>query len=258
MSQDMVFPSISEAAIGGELIATTNGRDLHRALGVGRKFATWMRTRIKEYGFVKGADYETFSQIGEKGRPSVEYVVTLDMAKELAMVENNDQGRQVRRYFIQCERAAKGIPHGTLEQIRRTDGVARMVAGKVTALQRWTETVPAVAGLDLGGTVSAYQMIEMAGVPAHERQRGTAQMVTKRMIGFCADRQMACLRTPAELNPSRPYRFPATAVGAWLLGEDRGLELIRSQVDRMKAKKAAKGRATGQGALRLVPPEARA
>lgn len=110
----------------------------------------------------------------------------------------------------------------------------------------------AVPALDFGGTVSAYQVIEAAGIPVEDRQRGTAQMVTRRLVAFCAERRIACFRTPAEVNPSRPFRFPRDVVSEWLLGTARGLELIRSQVDRMKAKKAARGRGVSQGALRLV------
>ena len=253
-----VFPAIAEATIGGDLIQTANARDLHQSLKVDTKFATWIARRIKEYGFVRDVDFvvdfpNLGNQTGRGGdRKTKEFHLTLDMAKELAMVENNEQGRQVRRYFIQCERAMKSLPADALAKIMRTDGVSRMVAGKVTAIQRWTESVPAVAGLDLGGTVSAYEMIEMAGVPAKERQRGTSQLVTRAMIGFCAERQVLCQRVPAALNPSRPFRFPYPIATEWMLGVERGMERIRGQVDRQKAKKAAIGRKTGQGSLRLV------
>ena len=88
-----------------------NARDLHRSLRVGRDFTTWIKGRIDEYGFARGVDFEVFdspvlgNQKGRRGgdRRSIDYHLTLDMAKELAMIENNEVGRQVRRYFIQCE-----------------------------------------------------------------------------------------------------------------------------------------------------------
>ena len=49
----------------------------------------------------------TFSENSEKGRPRLEYALTLDMAKELSMVERNEQGKQARRYFIECEKRLK-------------------------------------------------------------------------------------------------------------------------------------------------------
>lgn len=99
----------------GELIEETtqycNARDLHASLQVQTRFDDWMRRRISEYEFVEGADFQTFDssnlrnqKSGRGGnRRSIDYRLTLDMAKELAMIENNEVGRAVRRYFIQCE-----------------------------------------------------------------------------------------------------------------------------------------------------------
>lgn len=90
-----------------------NARDLHQALGVGRVFATWIKGRIDDYGFVEIDDYlvsQTGKQVphqgGQRTASQTDYLLTLDMAKELAMLENNDLGRQVRRYFIQREKQA--------------------------------------------------------------------------------------------------------------------------------------------------------
>lgn len=87
-----------------------NARDLHAAIGVGRDFATWIKQRIAEYGFVESEDFSPIRGKSRGGRPSADYYLTLDMAKELAMVENNDRGRQVRRYFIQIEKNARAKP----------------------------------------------------------------------------------------------------------------------------------------------------
>ncbi len=83
-----------------------NARDLHAFLGVGKHFASWITDRIKYYGFVSSTDYIVVSQKREigKGRGKTEYHLTLDMGKELAMVERNEKGRQARRYFIDCEK----------------------------------------------------------------------------------------------------------------------------------------------------------
>ncbi|MBK9497404.1 MAG: antA/AntB antirepressor family protein [Xanthomonadales bacterium] len=87
-----------------------NARDLHAALHVGRDFSNWIKGRIDSYGFVEDEDY-LLAKIGEQ-LPSgtkyrIDYHLTLDMAKELAMLENNPIGRQVRRYFIQMEQQAR-------------------------------------------------------------------------------------------------------------------------------------------------------
>ncbi|MBK9497379.1 MAG: antA/AntB antirepressor family protein [Xanthomonadales bacterium] len=80
-----------------------NARDLHTALEVGDRFDQWIRRRISEYSFTEGEDFCT-NLCKTGGRPATDYHLTLDMAKELAMLENNPIGRQVRRYFIQIEK----------------------------------------------------------------------------------------------------------------------------------------------------------
>ena len=103
--------------IGGQAIQTVNLRDLHEALGVGRDFSTWAKERIAKYGFTEGQDYVTTQDLRPpnpgtaKSREvvAIEYHASIDMAKELAMVENTDKGRAVRRYFIEIERQFKAI-----------------------------------------------------------------------------------------------------------------------------------------------------
>lgn len=91
--------------IEGKAVQTVNARELHSFLKVGRDFSNWIKDRIAEYGFVEGVDYVVFTKFGENpqgGRPQKEYAIRLDMGKELAMVERNDEGRRARRYFIDC------------------------------------------------------------------------------------------------------------------------------------------------------------
>ncbi|MHA3722237.1 antA/AntB antirepressor family protein, partial [Yersinia enterocolitica] len=98
---------VFDGTISNETTLLCNARDLHSFLGVGKRFASWITERISEYEFVENQDYVIFSQNREKigrGRPSIDYHLTLDTAKELAMVERNEKGRQIRRYFIECEK----------------------------------------------------------------------------------------------------------------------------------------------------------
>ena len=100
---------IEKSNVGGDLIETVNARELHGFLGVGRDYTSWIKGRIEKYGFVENQDYVlTFTRTGERQNVVMtEYHISLDMAKELAMVENNEQGRKARRYFIECERRLK-------------------------------------------------------------------------------------------------------------------------------------------------------
>ncbi len=81
-----------------------DARELYTFLETKSKFADWIRNRIKEYGFIENQDFVAVSKILENGGRTIEYAVTLDMAKELSMVERNKKGREVRRYFIEIEK----------------------------------------------------------------------------------------------------------------------------------------------------------
>ena len=104
---------VFNGTIANETTLLVNARDLHTFLGVGKRFASWITERIAEYGFVENQDYMIASQIREaKGRGGYnrkDYHLTLDTAKELAMVERNEKGRQIRRYFIECEKKLRNI-----------------------------------------------------------------------------------------------------------------------------------------------------
>jgi len=92
--------------IAGTSTRTVSARKLHEFLNVKRDFTTWIKGRIKQYEFEENADYLAIHQkrgIGS-GRGLTQYFITLDMAKELAMVERNEKGKQARRYFINCEK----------------------------------------------------------------------------------------------------------------------------------------------------------
>ncbi|HBA7887913.1 TPA: phage antirepressor Ant [Escherichia coli] len=102
---------VFNGTIANETTLLVNARDLHTFLGVGKRFASWITERIAEYGFVENQDYIAISQKREigYGRGKKDYHLTLDTAKELAMVERNEKGRQIRRYFIECEKKLRNM-----------------------------------------------------------------------------------------------------------------------------------------------------
>lgn len=98
-----------------------DARELHEFLESRSKFADWIKNRIIKYGFIEGQDFMPFSKILETGGRQIEYGLTLDMANELSMVENNDKGRLARKYFIEIERKFKEIvPLSTLDILELT------------------------------------------------------------------------------------------------------------------------------------------
>jgi len=130
---------ITNSIVGQEEIKTINARSIWKFVESKREFSHWITQRIEKFGFIDGEDFTTNlsknSGIAGLGRPSKEYHVSLDMGKELGMVENNDKGRQVRRYFIEAEKKASV----SVESLTRLD-IARMLVdseeGRIAAVEK--------------------------------------------------------------------------------------------------------------------------
>ena len=96
---------LNQSAINGELQQTVNARELHAFLESKQDFSTWIKNRVEQYDFVENQDFVRFHKKMEANNATmIEYQITLNMAKELAMVERNDKGKQARQYFIECEK----------------------------------------------------------------------------------------------------------------------------------------------------------
>lgn len=89
------------------MVQAVCARHLYDFLEIKTPFNDWINRRISEYLFSEGKDFYSFLSESSGGRPRREYTISLDMAKELSMVERNKKGREARRYFIECERIAK-------------------------------------------------------------------------------------------------------------------------------------------------------
>ncbi|WP_245289529.1 antA/AntB antirepressor family protein [Bartonella henselae] len=101
---------IYQTSIGGDTVQTVNARELHTFLEIGKDFSTWITDRINKYNLLENQDFVCFPILGSKGRGGhnrKDYHLTLSVAKELSMVENNKKGREARLYFIECERRLK-------------------------------------------------------------------------------------------------------------------------------------------------------
>lgn len=89
-----------------------SARELHKFLEVGKVFGAWITERIDQYGFIENQDFVVYSEIGKNpkgGRPLKEYLLSMDMAKEISMVEKSDKGKLARQYFIECEKKLKEV-----------------------------------------------------------------------------------------------------------------------------------------------------
>lgn len=116
---ELINIKVIQKDFNGEKKRFVNARELHAWLGVGKRFATWITDRIKKYDFVENLDYFTAIPISGNGKfgsnkgkirdpktgkvVSKDYIISVDMAKELAMIENSEIGKKVRKYFIRVE-----------------------------------------------------------------------------------------------------------------------------------------------------------
>lgn len=198
--------------IRGRPANTVSAKNLHIALGVGNDFSTWIKLRIDEYGFVLGHDYVVFDssdfrnkrldfeQSGgtwksKRGgdRRSKDYLLSLDMAKEVAMVERNELGRAVRRYLIHCEeelsRSAPEIAAQLRQQLRARItaanlykpmcvalDAARAEQGKGTQGHHYSTESNMIAKMVLGG-LTAKQWAQISGVKGEPRDSMNADQL---------------------------------------------------------------------------------
>ena len=102
---------------------TVSGRELHKFLEIGTRFDKWF-IRMCEYGFNENDDFIRVAQkcptLGGT-QTIIDYAITLDMAKEISMIQRSEKGKQARQYFINCEKKLKEVvkkPLTTLEQLK--------------------------------------------------------------------------------------------------------------------------------------------
>ncbi|EFO9447677.1 phage antirepressor Ant [Campylobacter lari] len=105
----------NDKTIGAE-INSANAREIFYYLNSLQDYSNWIKNRISHYNFIENQDY-IIELVYTKGRPRKEYYITLDMAKELCMVENNEKGRQARRYFIECEKRLKNLEQEQMQKL---------------------------------------------------------------------------------------------------------------------------------------------
>ena len=179
--------------IGGRETNIVSAKALHKALGVGKDFSTWITDRISDYSVHKtispnlgkipnGAAY---SKIKQSGRPSKDYLLSVGMAKELAMIERTEQGRAIRRYFIQCEEELqRSVPEIAARYRRQLKArisaannfkpmcdalnMARAEQGKTTQQRHYSNESNMIARIVLGG-MTAKQWAQANGITGEPR-----------------------------------------------------------------------------------------
>ena len=109
-----------------------SARELHGFLEVGTEYSHWFK-RMCEYGFTEGQDFSPFLTESTGGRPAQDAAVTIDMAKEICMLQRNEKGKIARQYFLQLEKDWNSPEKVMARALRIADKRLKMLEDKVEA-----------------------------------------------------------------------------------------------------------------------------
>ena len=129
---------ITKNTINAAEINSVNAREIHKYLEVKTKFADWIKRAIEKYDFIENQDYAILKN-GNGNNAYIDYIVVLDMAKELAMLENNPKGKETRKYFIEFEKQGKNLINQQSQEIQLLQGMLNTISkmdNRVTELEQ--------------------------------------------------------------------------------------------------------------------------
>lgn len=127
--EDVVLPQVTTNEEGKKLVS---GVELHEALGIKTPFKKWI-DRMVEYGFIKDVDFTTIDIFVQRensnlGNNKTDYILTLDMAKHISMIQRSEIGMKIRNYFIECEK-----------ELTKTKMDSYMIENPIERAKRWIE-----------------------------------------------------------------------------------------------------------------------
>lgn len=144
--------SINEQKIGDATTQTINARDLHAFLGTNKDFSDWIKYQINTFGFEENQDFVIVPENGEQYRQGValrkDYFLTLNMAKELAMVSRCALGKQARQYFIECEKKARSVNPANLSRLQLIELAMKAEQERVALSEKVAVLAPKAEALD--------------------------------------------------------------------------------------------------------------
>ncbi|PXX49391.1 antA/AntB antirepressor family protein [Aquitalea magnusonii] len=178
------------ANIGGDAVLACDARELHAFLGAKTRFNDWIADRIQQGEFVENQDFVNFTENSVKigrGRPAVNYALSIDMAKHLGMMERNEQGKAIRAYFIRMEREAMRRAMAPVDGHAAPMSAATRteLASEFTRLLDCAKNM-AVPDLELSFHIRYVQRFEVDHW--HELSEAQARLVLAEIrVGFLAD-----------------------------------------------------------------------
>lgn len=119
-----------EVELNGKVQLGVNARDLYKMLEVKAEFSHWIKRRITQCKFEENFDYIVFVKKDENlkgGRPTTEYIISVDMTKHLGMMERNEKGHEIRKYYIEQEELARHLKDGLQVRIGKLSAQLELI-----------------------------------------------------------------------------------------------------------------------------------
>ena len=187
---------------------TVSGRELHAALGVATQYKDWF-PRMCEYGFIEGRDFSSILSESTGGRPSTDHALSIPMAKELCMLQRNEQGKKFRQYFISVEDAWNS-PDKVMERaLQIAHRRALEAERRIFALAEENETLEVALNTSLRFyTVAKYNKTFHMGWSLTQ-----CQAIGKQLTAYCRARAIAV--RSCETNDERFGVVNSYPCSAW-------------------------------------------
>lgn len=119
-----------EAELNGKVQLGVNARDLHKMLEVKTEFSHWIKKRISQCGFEEDYDFTKVvkkNELSKTGQWVTEYIISVDMTKHLGMMERNEKGHEIRKYYIEQEELARQLKDGLQVRIGKLSAQVELI-----------------------------------------------------------------------------------------------------------------------------------
>ena len=186
---------------------TVSARDLHEGLGIKSKYADWFKN-MSAYGFTENIDYTTFSKNLENGGRIIEHIISVDMAKQICMIQRSEKGRLYRQYFLDLEKAWNTPEQVFARALRMADKTIESLKADNTALLESVERMrPKEVFAD---AVSASQTSILIGELAKLLRQNGIEIGQRRLFSWMRENGFLVKRRSSRNMPSQKGMEQAT------------------------------------------------
>ena len=187
---------------------TVSGRELHAALEIETRYNDWF-PRMCEYGFLEGKDFCPILSKSSGGRPGMDHAITIQMAKELCMLQRTAKGKQCRAYFISCEEAWNS-PDKIMERaLQIAHRRAIEAERRIFDLLEEKETLE----IALNESIQFYTVAKYNAVFKKSWTMAQCQLIGKQLTAYCRARAIQIRK--CETNDERFGAVNSYPISAW-------------------------------------------